>query len=217
MKYPNEKRIGLTKFSLLRPKNCVWPGQFGQHQSCTCEIHENWNLLTKAILESAQNSIIEDDLENSSDQMEDGNIEKELLLTVLTDISAFTSLIVCKDATDLCVMGYCPICPKIYIIESLVNLIESDYISFKQWTRTDYTEIVTVTEDILSFRQRLEKTIPKVIYHHFIYTKQRDAIKSIKTDKIKNGTSAAIMVDFAQNANFIVQNSIQSRRFCFIS
>lgn len=43
-KFPQIK-IGLTKFSQLRPQNCVIAGAKGTHNVCVCVIHENLKLI----------------------------------------------------------------------------------------------------------------------------------------------------------------------------
>jgi hypothetical protein len=42
--------IGRTKFSKLRPQQCKWPGQRGQHRVCVCQIHENYRLMSEVLL-----------------------------------------------------------------------------------------------------------------------------------------------------------------------
>ena len=43
-KFP-EMKIGLTKFSELRPRHCAWPGPKGFHVTCVCVLHENFRVL----------------------------------------------------------------------------------------------------------------------------------------------------------------------------
>ena len=41
------KLIGRTKFSELRPRWAQWPGQKGFHNTCVCQIHENFKFLVE--------------------------------------------------------------------------------------------------------------------------------------------------------------------------
>lgn len=43
-KYANIK-IGFTRFSMCRPKNCILAQSHGTHSVCVCPIHQNYNLL----------------------------------------------------------------------------------------------------------------------------------------------------------------------------
>lgn len=45
--YPKEK-VSISKFVTLRPKQCVWGEMSGIHNTCTCEIHQNFRLLLDA-------------------------------------------------------------------------------------------------------------------------------------------------------------------------
>ena len=38
-------KVGFTKFSLLRPKNCVLAGSSGTHSICVCSYHQNVKLM----------------------------------------------------------------------------------------------------------------------------------------------------------------------------
>ena len=40
-----DMKIGITKFSQLRPKYCAWPGPNGHHVTCVCVLHENFRVL----------------------------------------------------------------------------------------------------------------------------------------------------------------------------
>ncbi len=42
--YP-DKKIGFSKFAMLRPKECVLVGASGTHQVCVCTIHNNLKLM----------------------------------------------------------------------------------------------------------------------------------------------------------------------------
>ena len=42
--YP-DKKIGFSKFAMLRPKECVLVGASGTHQVCVCAIHNNVKLM----------------------------------------------------------------------------------------------------------------------------------------------------------------------------
>lgn len=41
MKKHPEAKIGLTKFSALRPRQCILADKSGTHNVCTCKIHKN--------------------------------------------------------------------------------------------------------------------------------------------------------------------------------
>ena len=40
-----DAEVGFTKFSLLRPKNCVLAGSSGTHRVCVCSYHQNVKLM----------------------------------------------------------------------------------------------------------------------------------------------------------------------------
>lgn len=42
-------KIGFTKFTQLRPKDCILAGPTGTHNVCVCMIHENVRLMCKSI------------------------------------------------------------------------------------------------------------------------------------------------------------------------
>ncbi|KAJ6643079.1 hypothetical protein Bhyg_08035 [Pseudolycoriella hygida] len=93
--YPDNP-ISLSEFANLRPRQCRWVWNKGQHRNCTCIIHENFKLLLEGLFSSGTTQKTE-----------------ELILTLL-----------CEDAQGNCWLGLCDKCLNEEKLDGLLKLIE---------------------------------------------------------------------------------------------
>ena len=114
--YPDIK-IGFSKFCSLRPKWCLLVGASGSHYVCVCTIHQNVNLMIDA-------------------------------MKINMTYQKLIDFVVCDRDNKECMIHRCKDCPgteplKQHIFQ-IMNVDDADgeeLITFKQWTKTDRTEL----------------------------------------------------------------------------
>ena len=79
--------------------------------------------------------------------------------------------------------------------------------SYSQWESTDRTTLRTHTASIEDFIESLVYKIDNLTTHSFIARSQSHYLKQQKTNL--NNTSCIILLDFAENYHFVVQDEIQ--------
>ena len=173
-KYPDDK-VGLSKFCMLRPKECITVGCRGTHSVCVCTIHQNVKLMLSAL--PTETSITYHDL---------------------------IKMLVCSPIGKLCMIHRCPECPGIHVLQDyLESLFEANDISaddpihYKQWVTTDHTTHQDHTMTLNDFLETLVGKIDKLTAHHFIAKHQSAFLSSLKY--LLRPEEAIIILDFAEN------------------
>lgn len=87
--YP-DKKIGFSKFALLRPKECILAGSGGTHSVCVCTIHNN----VKLMMNGSNLAEVTADLD-----------------VPLKHYSNAIDMITCNPALPFCHFGNCDVCP----------------------------------------------------------------------------------------------------------
>ena len=117
-KYPDFK-LSMSKFSKLRPRQCILAGKGGTHNVCVCSIHQNLKLKIYGIKKALKQKGV---VYNERD--------KDLLETM-----------VCIKPTSSCYLLECKKCPKSKIVlDKLKAMFEKNDITkieFSQWLHTD--------------------------------------------------------------------------------
>ena len=179
-------KVGISKFYELRPQWCISVGVKGTNSVCVCEIHQNLKLMLAAL--------------------------KPLKL----DYKQLMAHQVCDISARECMLHRCPNCPNKDAVETyLRNRIhdelniedENDEISFKQWQHTDRTTLITRTEKVSDFLQLLVEQTSSITTHHFIAKSQASYLAASK-ENIDEKT-AIVLLDFAENYSFIIQDAVQ--------
>ena len=177
-RYPNDK-VSLSKFSTLRPKQCVWAGANGFHRQCVCEIHQNYHLLLDAVEKDYK----------TADSMKE----------IFCDTNDATCMLgKCQTCPNLNLTE-----------TWLDDFDPDELIEFLQWTKniSGYSELVWKKLEVAEFMNELKKAIPKVAAHHFLMLQQRDYINSLKLQLKED--EAILYVDFAENYSFVIQDEVQ--------
>ena len=175
--HPNVK-IGFSKYCSLRPKWCILVGASGSHSVCVCTIHQNVSLLTDAIH---------------------------------IDYHDLVKMVVCNSENRECMIHRCENCPGLQPLKDfLFNMFEDkdeEMVTFKQWTKTDRSELITCTESVLNFVELLCDKIDSVTTHSFIAKSQAKYLTRLKDEL--NDDEVIVLGDFAENYSFVVQDEIQ--------
>ena len=183
----NSIKIGFSKFCELRPKWCVAVGPKGTHSVCVCQYHQNAKLLLAAL---------------------PFNIYYRDLL----------SKVVCDLQNRDCMLHACEKCPgKEALQEYIKNQLDTleidhdDTIKYKQWVHIDRTTLTTLESTIKDLLDNICESFNNLTQHHFIAKSQSEALKIFK--EIINCTVAIILLDFAENYGFIVQDAVQGHHW----
>ncbi|XP_048845329.1 uncharacterized protein LOC125716737 isoform X3 [Brienomyrus brachyistius] len=175
--------VGISKFCELRPLWCRTVNASGMHSACVCQIHQNVKLMTAAL--------------PGSDTYKD-ILEK---------------MVCCTENRD-CMLHLCDDCPGSDALDLyLTNLFKDseydldDEISFQQWGQTDRTEIVTMTMSVQEFIDKICDAFDNLREHHFIAKAQAKYLRETKENLCAG--EAVILLDFAENYSFIVQDAVQ--------
>jgi len=186
--YPDVK-VGFSKFCYLRPKWCVIAGSSGTHAICVCVIHQNPELLVQAL-----------------------DIDKS--------VHDLMALMVCNRSNRNCSLGQCETCPgeaelRTYFQKHFETLEESDSddyldetIQFYQWVTTDRASLIIRNLQMDEFLDLLVNQLQQLIPHSFITTAQSTYLKQRK-EHLPSDT-ALVLMDFAENYSFVVQDEVQS-------
>lgn len=186
-KHP-EVKIGFTKFSILRPRQCVLAGSSGTHCVCVCTIHQNIKLL----FDGAR-----------FDTVSNGEIKH---------YRDCIGAIQCNPPSISCFLQDCTECPGtpnlLWRLEKYMENCMIDNVEFKQWTSTDRSTLETKTQPVNEFLETFVCSLPKVMHHDFI-AKQQSMFYQQARDSLEPGTFL-VVADFAENYGFVVQDAIQS-------
>lgn len=177
-----DNTISLSEFAKIRPRQCCWVWNKGQHRNCTCIIHENFKMLLQ-----------------STCTFKAGQRTEQVIGSLL-----------CEGATMNCWMGLCDSCPiEEKVGNLLVGLDNDDEITFYQWVSTDRTDLLKLTETTTDFCDRIQRYIPKIALHCYVNRKQHEFLEILKT-RLPSEKSIIANVDFGQNYTFLIQDSVQS-------
>jgi len=93
------------------------------------------------------------------------------------------------------------------LLTDQLDMDDDDTVTFSQWTHTDRTTIVARQESVSDFIDILCNQFDKLTSHHFTARSQA-AYLSASKESLGEDT-VLILLDFAENYSFIVQDSIQ--------
>lgn len=174
--------ISFSKFCELRPKWCVPVGSAsGVHSVCVCEYHQNAKLITAAIPD-------------------------------VSDYKQLLYLIVCDPENRDCMLHSCPDCPGVEILkESLMDRFEEtnhEAIKFSQWQKGECkTNLIPLHLPVEEFVDEACRQFDILREHHFVSKAQANYLNMVKENL--NDSNAIILIDFAENYSFIVQDAVQ--------
>ena len=183
-RYP-QLNIGLSKFCNLRPRWCVSVNAPGAHSVCVCEQHQNVKLLTNVI-------------------------------PGVKDYYELLQIMVCDVTSRECMIKTCENCPGIQALKNYVtdkfssensNLDLDDFILYKQWVYNPRITMIDIRSSVDEFIHLLVQKVDSLRLHHFTAKVQAQHLRNLK-ENLSEGT-AVILVDFAENYSFQVQDAIQ--------
>ena len=177
--------IKFSKFCVLRPKWCILAGSSGTHSVCVCSYHQNAILLMEAM---------------------DWNLTYKDLI----------KKIVCDETNRTCMLHRCEKCPGIaalslFLDKEFENFAPDEEIHFYQWQSTDRTSLLDHTATVSDYKDLLLNSIDSLTKHSFIAKSQASYLKEKKVNLGVN--EAIVLLDFAENYQFFVQDEIQSHHW----
>ncbi|KAL5508956.1 hypothetical protein EMCRGX_G004228, partial [Ephydatia muelleri] len=181
-------KIGFSKFSQLRPKECVLAGSSGTHTVCVCVIHQNAKLM-----------------------MTGGRLEA-LTQGEFKHYSDCLAFIMCEPPTAECANGICEDCRGIEpLLEELQDIMEDnsvDTVQYSQWINTDRANLETHVLPVEDFLNSFKEVLKKLRLHDYIAKKQA-TFMSEKKELLSPG-EYLVIADFSENYSFVVQDEVQS-------
>ena len=180
-RYPSTQ-IGFSSFCSLRPKWCVIAGASGTHAVCVCTIHQNTKLLINS-------------------------------LNTKEDYKDMMKLLVCNTDNRDCMIHRCSECPSSDILKEHLFDIIGEYdddteITYKQWITTDRSTLSQVTTPVQELVPLVIDNLEKLTTHSYIARQQSSYLRKLKENIAPN--TAILLLDFAENFAFTVQDEIQS-------
>lgn len=180
--HPNMK-IGLTKFFLLKPKECISANNHGTHNICVCKYHSNAKL--KAAVFDRQTS------------------------TIRHHLAALS----CNPPSLDCLMDECSSCMLNHetLQEKLIEELETDgfeTVTYWNWVSTERASLKSIVEDIYEFVDTYVDELKYLKVHDFITKMQQSSFYQIKM-QLRIG-EFLILLDFSENYGHLIQDSIQS-------
>lgn len=198
IEYPNVK-VGLTKFFTLRPKQCVLAGDSGTHMVCI--YHQNVKLMLRG-----------------------GDVANLTSGTTmhLSSYKVCLQMMMCANPTPNCYLmstktakssnESCSSCPGLNGIRDHLKMIFDENqvtnIQFEKWEGTDRFTIVTQVLSADDFVDCLCKALDILKPHAYIAEQQALYFRTLK-ETISEG-DILVQCDFAENYNFVVQDTVQS-------
>lgn len=180
-------RIGFSKFCELRPKSCVTVSASGMHSVCVCEIHQNAKLFLAAVPGKL----------NYKDVM---------------------SKMVCSVDNRNCMLHECDSCPgkdavTKYLTEQFhkEDMDDDDFVQYKQWLHTDRTTLVSLQLPVTEFIQTICESLDCLRQHQYIAKAQAAHLRTTKENLALD--SVVILMDFAENYSFVVQDAVQGHHW----
>lgn len=181
-------KVGFSKFCELRPAWCVNVSAKGMHYVCVCEIHQNVKLLIAAT---------------------PGVKSYEELMTYM----------VCDSHNRDCMIHRCSKCPGSGVFNEHVmkafrdaDMSDDDVVTFKQWSHSDKgCTLITRSEPVAAFVDELTRQYDNLMCHHYIAKSQAAFLSTCKASL--DTETALILLDFAENYSFIVQDAVQGHHW----
>lgn len=204
MKEFPEMRIGLTKFSTLKPIN-VRSFSKMPHNVCVCQIHENLRCALKSL--------------QKADQIyNDVNTDNGMHLN-------FT----CSEPTIDCFFNNCQFCIETRKLKFVENECGARFetISWSKWIKTDQMkkddkntnvycniEKVKKTGTLIELLKEIDDQVPDFLEHQYVKMNQAKSSRvMIEKASAKDSDSAVIILDFAEKFKCIQQNAPQSAHY----
>ncbi|CAH0547009.1 unnamed protein product [Brassicogethes aeneus] len=182
-RYPQLK-IGLSKFSSLRPPWCVTVTACGVHSVCVCETHQNLKLLTAALSKKIEC--------------------KNILSTIVCSVDSRNCMLYrCENCP-----GSEALEQLMLDIFSENDLETDDNIAYKQWVHKGQSKLVNMTSTIEDFVKDLSKAADQATTHHFTAKSQASYLRNLK-ENIPAETEVIVLLDLAENHSFVCQDAIQ--------
>eukprot|EP00731_Ephydatia_muelleri_P003574 Em0001g3574a len=183
-----DMKIGFTKFSLLRPKECVLAGASGTHSVCVCTIHQN----TKLMMVGSKLEILT------------GGKFKHYRHCL--------AAMQCNPPNVGCYFGECELCPGTEplhtCLQDAMDRNDVDAVEFQQWTTTDRATLETKVLSVNEFLDTFVTMVKKLLVHDFV-AKQQTAFMQKTKESLKEG-EFLVIADFSENYSFVVQDEVQS-------
>ena len=183
-----DMKIGFTKFSLLRPKECVLAGASGTHSVCVCTIHQN----TKLMMVGSKLEILT------------GGKFKHYRHCL--------AAMQCNPPNVGCYFGECELCPGTEplhtCLQDAMDRNDVDAVEFQQWTTTDCATLETKVLSVNEFLDTFVTMVKKLLVHDFV-AKQQTAFMQKTKESLKEG-EFLVIADFSENYSFVVQDEVQS-------
>ena len=190
-------KIGISLFSSLRPKWCVFAGGPGTHEQCICQIHQNFKLILYALnIKMHYRDLIKLCVCDSED--------RSCMLRLCEKCPTLNKVqeIIRKQITM----------PELPESEQFSSDDEYEYfeemVKFRQWKSTDRTEMVAQLSPRAELLEIAARQISDLIPHDYISRSQRDYLKKLKEELPRN--KVIVAMDFSMNYNCLIQGAVQS-------
>ena len=185
--HPNVK-VGFSKFTQLRPKECVLAGTTGTHSVCVCVSHQNVKLM---IAGARLEALTKGEFRHYSDCL---------------------AYIQCDPPTADCANGICEECrgtqPLKVELEAIMEENGVESVQYSQWVNTDRANLETHVVPVADFLDLFMEYLLKLRLHDFIARQQAKFI-SEKKETLGSG-EFLVVADFSENYSFVIQDEVQS-------
>ena len=196
---PNIK-IGFSKFAESRPKHVVLPGASGTHNVCVCVHHQNPILM----IEHSQ-------IKSKPEFKELLGSEEDNCYCAEIKYQHLLSQLMCNPPNISCWLGECSECEDSSKLSSSLEesfkKLEIEEITYKQWESIDRTDLVTHTDTVPDFLEKLIEKLQTLKLHQFIHSQQTSYYYSTK-ENLSPG-EALVVGDFSENYSFVYQDAVQ--------
>ncbi|GBM13976.1 hypothetical protein AVEN_152395-1 [Araneus ventricosus] len=129
--------------------------------------------------------------------------------------------IVCSRDNRACMLRFCTDCPnnseslKNYLSDLLKDYDDDEDIQFSQWINDGRMKLQTMTLPVEEFIELVTEKIVALIPHSYISKIQSTYLRTRK-ENLKDD-ECLILMDFAENYNFVLQNEVQSNHWSHLS
>jgi len=184
--------IGFTKFSSLRPRECVFPTSARTFSQCMCLLHTNPSLLLESI-----------DLAKMTESWD----------KPLRGYADCIALMQCQPASEECHLRTCPHCPSVETLKNLlfevISATDIESVTFHQWlTGNRSCSLEKLTKNVQEFVDLLAEQLEKLSPHSYIVKKQAEFVEQTQ-NSLKEG-EVMLFLDFSENYTLQIQNAVQS-------
>ena len=193
-------KMGFSKFAEARPKHVVLPGGSGTHNVCVCVHHEN----PKLMIDHSQiksKPIFKELVGSGEANSYTGEVKYQHLLTQL----------MCNPPSISCWLGKCTECEdSAKLSGSLTDKfkqLDVEQITYKQWESIDRTDLVTHTDTVDDFVEKLMDKLQTLKQHQFIHSQQ--TAHYYYTKEHLGPGEALVVGDFSENYSFVYQDAVQ--------